>query len=89
MKATLLKVLPVKRSVNGNLYQRIEFTMSDGEWAKTDVCPDFRNYARWKPIIASEPGTYIMGLRLKSKGTVDADSFPGVISKSKYEEKTD
>lgn len=86
MKATLLKVLPVKQSVNGNYYQRIEFTMADGSWAKTDVCPNYRNYARWKPVLASEPGTYLRGLRLKDNGTVDADSFPGVISKKIYEE---
>ena len=85
MKAILLKVHPVKSNINGNSFRRIEFTMDDGSWAKTDVCPNFRNYARWKPIIKADLGTHLRGLRLKTKGTVDADSFPGIISRAKYE----
>ena len=86
MKATLLTVLPPKASRNGNVFQRIEFTMYDGSWAKTDVCPNFRNYRRWIPILKAKPGTYIMGLRLRKGGEVDADNFPGIIDAIQYKD---
>lgn len=76
MKAQVLKIHPIKISRNGNSYQRIEFTMEDGGWGKTDVCPDFLNYNKWKPVIESGIDTKLDGLVWKNEKTkqINADS---------------
>jgi len=70
------KIHPLKRSKNGNLFIRVEFTLDGGVWAKTDLCPDFANYRRWKPVLKSGVGTVIKNLIYKSKkrSEIDADS---------------
>jgi len=73
MRGTISKIHPLKRSVNGNFFRRVEFKLEDGSWAATDLCPDFRNYARWKDFLVE--GTQLEGLELKGKSKVNADSF--------------
>lgn len=55
--------------------------MDDNSWSKTDVCPNYRNYARWIPVIQSGPGTKVTGLVFRQKGEVNGDSFPKIIGK--------
>lgn len=74
MKGTIIKIHPIKHSRNGNAFIRIEFQMEDGRWAKTDICPDYRNYQRWKDYLTV--GLSLDGLELKKTGFVNADSFP-------------
>lgn len=74
MRGTISKIHPIKRSRNGNSFVRVEFKLEDGRWAKTDLCPDFRNYNRWKDLLRI--GQSLIGLNLKQAGEVDADSFP-------------
>lgn len=74
MKGTITKIHPLKESRNRNSYIRIEFELEDGKWAKTDVCPDFRNFARWKPILAAGIGVEVSGLTIRNKSEVNADS---------------
>ena len=57
--------------------------MIDGEWAKTDICPGFRNYSRWKEILKSNPGTLVKGLILKRSGEINADCAPEITSEAK------
>jgi len=81
MVGELLRILPLKRSRNGNSYIRIEFLV-DGKWAKTDICPDYRNYKRWTGILKAEPGTIVKGLSYKneSRSEINADSYPSIIA---------
>lgn len=74
MKAVITKVHPLKESRNRNSYIRIEFELEDGKWAKTDVCPDFRNFARWKGILAIGVNVSVGGLVIRNKSEVNADS---------------
>jgi hypothetical protein len=79
----VLKIHPAKKSRNGNTFQRIEFILKDRKktWVKTDVCPDFRNYKKWKPVIEAGVRTRVDGLSLKDENTVDADSDVVVLQK--------
>lgn len=74
MIGEIIRIWSLKKSRNGNSYRRVEFKMEDNSWAKTDLCPGYRNYDRWKKYI--KVGTVLSGLILKEKGCVDADSFP-------------
>lgn len=82
MTGEILEIHPPKLSRNGNTYIRITFTLANGKWAKTDVCPNFRNYKRWKPIIQAGKGTFIRGLIVRNDGEINADSFPEITSKA-------
>ena len=82
MTGEILEIHPPKLSRNGNTYIRITFTLNNGKWAKTDVCPNFRNYKRWKPIIEAGKGTFIRGLIVRNDGEINADSFPEITSKA-------
>lgn len=73
------KIHPNKYSRNGNIFTRIEFIMADGSWAKTDVCPNYRNYKRWVPVIQSGVNTEVTGLTFRQKGEVNGDSYPKII----------
>ena len=77
MTGEIIKILPLTKSVNGNSYIRVEFKLSNGKWAKTDICPDYRNYQRWKNII--KVGNNLDNLILKNNDTIDADSFPEIL----------
>jgi len=78
MRATITKIDPPKKSFNGGyFFQRIRFKLEDGKWAKTDLCPTFRNYKNWKPLLDEGVGTEIIGVRVKGGVrvmTIDADS---------------
>lgn len=78
MRGTITKIHNLKRSRNGNLFIRITFKLENGDWAKTDICPDYRNYIRWAPLL--KVGTDLSGLILKRQNEVNADSFPVKIS---------
>lgn len=77
MKGEIIKIHDRKESRNGNIFIRVEFKMEDGEWAKTDLCPDFRNFQRWKGL--GIVGNVLDGLELKKPGEVNADSYPVLI----------
>jgi hypothetical protein len=47
-----------------------------GEYLKTDLCRDFRNWKRWKNKL--KVGNVLTGLRKKDDFTIDADSFPEI-----------
>lgn len=78
MKAVITKIDIPKKSFNGGYYfQRVRFKLEDGKFAKTDLCPSFRNYKNWKPLLDQGVGTEIIGLRVKGGVrvmTIDADS---------------
>ena len=78
MRAVITKIDTPKKSFNGGyIFQRVRFKLEDGKWAKTDLCPTFRNYKNWKPLLDLGEGTEIKGLRVKGGVrvmTIDADS---------------
>lgn len=78
---TVRKIHPNKYSRNGNIFTRIEFIMDNGTWAKTDVCPDYRNYVRWVKVIQSGVGTQVDNLTMRNKSEVNGDSFPKITGK--------
>ena len=57
---------------------RITFKMEDGSWAKTDICPEYRNYRNWAGIIKAGTGTVVQGLVFRRGKEINADS-PAVI----------
>lgn len=80
MKATIEKILPFKKSVNGNSYLRIFMLLEDGRFVKTDICPDYRNYLRWKRIARLGNKIRIENFEFKDNDfTVNADSWPYLI----------
>ena len=78
MKGKITKIHEPKKSYNGNyVFQRIDLKLENGKWAKTDLCPTFRNYKNWKPLIDKGVGTMVKGLIVKGGVrvmTIDADS---------------
>ena len=74
MTGEIIKILPLQKSRNGNTYWRIEFKMDDGSWMKTDLCPDYRNWNRWKKLL--KVGNKLFNLKQKDYLTIDADSEP-------------
>jgi len=78
MRENITKIHKIKRSRNGNAFIRVTFKLENGSWAKTDLCPDYRNYQRWVPFLIE--GLDLNGLVMKSPSEVDADSYPNKIS---------
>lgn len=74
MIAEVIKILPYQKSVNGNSYMRIFLKTDDGSFLKTDICPGFRNFKRWRKV--ARVGNKLANLKLKDAWTVDADSTP-------------
>lgn len=74
MRGTISRIDPLKYSRNGGSYIRIHFRLDGGVWAKTDIVPGYRNYERWKDLMVI--GLDIDGLELKTKGEINADSYP-------------
>lgn len=82
MTGTIIKIHEPKIGFKGITFIRIEFEMEDKSWAKTDVCPSYRNYSKWKPIIEAGVNTKVSGLRfninrktnVEKKNEVNADS---------------
>ncbi len=83
MIGEVIKVHKPKKGRKGNVYVRVEFKLENGNWAKTDVCPGFRNYNRmWKRLIGWGDdliGYKLDGLKLKNEFTVDADSDISIV----------
>lgn len=92
MRGKITKIDNLKSSRNaGQAFTRVYFKVKRGVgdfvWAKTDIVPTFRNYARWKPFL--EVGTILDGLILRADNTVDADSHPVFVKKSEIVEQED
>jgi len=84
-RGKITKILDVKyargrdKTSHARKYIRLTFKMDDGSWAKTDICPEYRNYRVWKRIIRAGVDTVLIGLeytqgRKLSKVEIDADS---------------
>ena len=74
MYGTVLKVHAPKVGRNGIVFITVEFSMEDGSWAKTSICPTFRNFDKWKDIMIV--GMKLKNLRIRKPKEVDADSMP-------------
>ena len=77
MRAKITKIDPLKVSQTEKAFRRIYFQLETGEWAKTDVVAEYRNYKNWKAIIQlvdAGAEVFVEGLVLRRKGEVDADS---------------
>ncbi len=79
MTGVIEKIDPLKQSFSGAVsFIRVYFKIKDEEkagefiWAKTDVVPSFRNYARWEKVL--KVGNVLSHLTFKEDKTVDADS---------------
>ena len=70
----ITKIHPPQSSINGKIFKRIEFEMDDGSWAKTDICPDFRNAVRWQQALDKGEGTLVKNLEMRDTTTINADS---------------
>ena len=78
MKGTITKIdLPKYSRTNGQ-FIRVYFQLEDHTWTKTDLVISYRNFSRWKNLL--EVGLDLEGLELKSKGEVNADSYPILIT---------
>ena len=83
MRGKVTKIMDVKPARGRGLatyarkFIRITFKLEDGTWAKTDVCPEYRNYRLWKPIIRAGVETVLVGLKFRnqSKKEINADSI--------------
>jgi hypothetical protein len=82
MTGEVKKIHQIKVSSNGNLYRRIEFLLDNGNWAKTDICPDYRNYKNWAGVLQHGEGITVSGLRIRRTHEVDGDSTPTLITNS-------
>lgn len=52
MQGTITKIDSLKMSRNGDTpFFRIKIVLDNGRFAMTDVCPKYRNYANWEPVI--------------------------------------
>jgi len=83
MLAVITKILPTKQSRNGNIYQRIEFKLRNGQWVKTDLCQDYHNWKYWKDIL--QIGNILGQLELKDNQTIDADSHCVLMERPKQQ----
>ena len=78
VRGTLTKILSLKYG-NGTEYRRVTFKLADGSWAKTDICPKFRNYAAWRSLL--KVGNILANLELRDPRTVNADSHPRLVGR--------
>lgn len=81
MVGKIIRIDDMKSSRNkGHAFKRVYFKVAskdkldEFQWAKTDLVPTFRNYARWKDLLVV--GNVLSGIILKDPVTVDADSTP-------------
>lgn len=86
MNGEITKIDPVKKSANGNAFIRVYFKIEGKDWYKTDICPDYRNYARWKPLL--KVGNMLSGLEAKGDTTINADSWPKLVVKVVVDDRT-
>lgn len=83
MNGTITRI-DARKKGNGAEFKRVYFEMADGGWAKTDLCPSYRNWNRWKELL--DVGNELTNLKLKTNSTVDADSYPKKVWKPKAPE---
>ena len=79
---TVKKIHPSRPSRSGRInFIRVDFTLDDGTFAKTDLCPGFRNFPRWSSILSAGEGARADGLVVNrgSVNLVNADSSPRFI----------
>lgn len=59
-------------------YYIIFFRLENGKSALTYPCSKYKNFERWKKVMAAEKGTKFSGLFFKEgyKGIIDGDSEP-------------
>lgn len=81
MIAEITKILPAEKSANGNNYVRVMFRLDGGGFAKTDLCPDYRNFKRWRTAL--KVGNRLGNLIMRKSDCIDADSWPIVIKQIK------
>lgn len=74
MKGEIKKIHPYKYSADGEPYYRVEFTLENSSWAKTDLVPSFRNYKQWTPFL--RVGVRLKGLELRRPKEINADCIP-------------
>jgi len=80
-KGVITKIHNIKRARGRGIktfaskFIRITFKMEDGSWAKTDVCPEYRNYMNWAGIIKAGVGTVVQGLNFRRGKEINADSL--------------
>jgi hypothetical protein len=73
MVGEIIEIQHRRKSINGNKFIVVIIRCEDGRARMTHICPDYRNYARWKPLL--KVGKILEGLVLKDSGTINADSF--------------
>lgn len=76
MRVTITRIDNLKHG-NGADFKRIYFKTEAGDWAKADLVPTYRNYAKWKPFL--EEGIVLDNIEMKDGKTVDADSRPTLV----------
>ncbi len=59
-------------------YIRVTFKMEDGSWAKTDLCPEYRNFYNWRKILRSGEGTVVQGMQYRTGKEINADSLVSI-----------
>ena len=64
---------------HANEFIRLTFKLENDKWAKTDVCPDYRNYKNWAGVLCAGEGITVSGLRMRRTHEVDGDSTPTII----------
>ena len=78
MTARITKIDPMKHG-NGALYKRVYFETEKGAWAKTDLCPNMKNWSRWEALLQVD--NLVGGLTMRDEKTIDADSNPTLLFK--------
>ena len=73
MTGEIIKIHDPVKSTHGNSFIRVEFKMSDGGWAHTYLCRDYRNYQFWRKYLKT--GKILTKLKMKGN-IIDADSRP-------------
>lgn len=70
-KIIVVSELKASRQPGGDPYYLVIFDI-DGVGAKSFICPTYRNFPAWQPVL--HVGTEVTGLTMRSQGVVDADS---------------
>lgn len=76
MKGEIIKIHPLKYGRDGEPFYRVEFTLEDGGWAKTDLCTNYRNWKHWQWLL--KKGQQLTNLELRRPGEINADCMPDI-----------
>lgn len=74
MTGEIINIKKSEKSSHGNKYLMVEFKMSNGQYAKTYLCRDYRNWAHWKGLL--KIGNVLTRLNMSGDYLVNADSWP-------------